>query len=298
MELFTRELLDYLPPKARSKAIELDAARSAAWAVLRHVVDQMDDARMRRDAAQASARQAEERFPDRRVSEEDRARLNGPVARADEELTRLRDQHERASRRFQEHAFLEKVVSWVRDAKAARVRLKDGGPINVKTADAAKQIELIRRRLDEIGQEWDRVADAPRPLADARAAMIEEIDQIAARGAPRIDPRVRDGAPIRLSRELALSVHGESLIGNPAEVIVWLCRDQIVAKCLEAIGDAEAAGALNDDAREAEFERLNVERLKLEREEAALVAAAAENGLAIPHRSDIDPRAVLMVEEV
>lgn len=298
MELFTHELLDYLPPKARSSAIALDAERSAAWAVLRDLVDRVEDAHRRKSAAEVSARSAEERFPDRRLSEEDRQRLAAPVARITEELATLKAQHDRAHKAFQAHGYLQGVVAWVRDARASRVRLRDAAQTSVKAADASKRVEEIRRKLDEVEQEFQRVADAPRTIAELRAAFEAELDRLVERGAPTFDPRIREGSPIKLAQAGALSIAGTSLIGDVEGCFaIWCAQDEIRRRGLAMIGDKDVPGALSDDAREAAFDRLNAERLKLEREEAALVAAAAENGLAIPHRSDIDPRAVLMVEE-
>jgi len=299
MDIFNSTLLEALPPAARAKAIFLDSERQAALSILRDADEALQDAYRRRSAAEAAAKMSLERFPDQRVSPEDRARLFGPAERISIEIDRLKDRQERARKRWDEHSFLPRVADFLKEARAAKVRLKDAPPVNVKGgADASRRIEEIRRSLDEIEIELARVSEAPRPVSELKRDLLAEIDRLAEQGSPSIDHRIRDGSPVKLAQAAALSIAGTSLIGDVGSFVVWAARDAIREKCLELIGDTDLPGALTDDQREARFDELATRRLALEREEEALISRASENGLHVTRRDDASPLAILGIVTV
>jgi hypothetical protein len=74
----------------------------------------------------------------------------------------------------------------------------------------------------------------------------------------------------------------------------WLHRDALV-KALEAETDALASDrdSLTDAQRAAKEAEIEADLVAVQREEIALIAKAAADGLHIASRADCDPRAVL-----
>tara|TARA_R110002020_G_scaffold150446_1_gene327150 strand:- start:12763 stop:13197 length:435 start_codon:yes stop_codon:yes gene_type:complete len=136
------------------------------------------------------------------------------------------------------------------------------------------------------------------PVDEVKAEMTATVDAIAARGAPRIDPRIRNGDPAKIQQELRLDIVGGNKVGDGgSDFFVWLMKDELIKK-LNAQADAmKIDGAMSEADREKLFSDLADRRLELERLEESIVVAAAKEGMVIDRRLDADPRAILEVAE-
>jgi hypothetical protein len=200
-----------------------------------------------------------------------------------------------------EFAYLEKAHDWtnlVRRSGATlqlqicQARKPRGGDYR---AEVQKVRELIAQASDEIAQ----VENAPTDKATFRADVIAEIEAIAERGAPRPNFSARHGAPLGLNNHITLTLAGSDLIGDGGGAFfVWLCKDLLISRVEAMIDAADFSRAMTLDEQERSMLRLMEQRLELERQEEALISAAADVEQFIPRRPDADPRAVLMVRDV
>lgn len=303
-----------LPAKSAAKLEALIAARDDAFAIVRAASEAAEREREHVDNTERSARRAVDQLPARAATPlgekmwaEERQRYFEPVERAKAGLDRARARYEAASQRLQEHAYLARTLGWLEDARRDGLRLKATAVPIVKARDLRAEVDRIRAEITEISTAWEETEAAPRPSADAIAALNDDIDAIAARGRPAVDLRRRSGPPVRLmEREFLLNIRAggaeanvaPGLIGDGgAAFLVWLLRNEIKERIAALVGDKDTPGALSDEAREARFSELSARRLELERLEEATIVAAEAEGMFIPRRSDCDPRAILEIVE-
>ncbi len=300
MDLFPESILNYLPTESREKVLLLDEQRNAAMAANKAAGDALFEAYERRDALTVKAQYAFEGSVSglgRKLSDEDRETIYAPVRKVEREIEeKLKPRAERAAKAFEDFAFLDEVSGWLRDVKAVGVRLAHSPPPPVIKGDFHRVVENQRRRLDELDNDWHAASNAPRPLEDARAAVIAEIDRLAAKGAPHADLRIREGSPVKLVH--AFGVQGEhDRHAALAHAVIWMSADTLKERALALLGDTEPVGAMADADRDRAFDKIAAERLDAERTEEAAIAAAAAVGIIIVRRRDADPRAILEVAE-
>lgn len=311
MTVFTENHLNFLPKKAREKAIALDEARDAAAAAMRAALNDLEAGWARRDGIERDARAAGNlvrtgtvnlsAYPTDRLRElvsgaTDEDRITPLLAKAELEIAeRLKPRMDRASETFQAFAVVDELVLWLNDAMRAGVRLADAPAVKLKAADPLREVERIRGDIAEIEGKLDAADGAPLPLSEIRAAIVAEIDEIAAKGRPILGYTAREVSPIRLDRALGLvnSTAGPRV----AETLVWAMKDIITERALALVGDLEPENALSDAQRDALLEKLAAARLEAERMEEAVIVAAAAAGTTISRRREADPRAVLEVVE-
>lgn len=299
MDLFPEHLLNYLPTESRQKILLLDEAREAAMIANKAAGDALFEAYERRDGLAVKVQHAIENSVSahsRKMTDEDREALFRPVRSVEREIEeKLQPRAKRAAKAFEAFAFLDEVSAWLRDAKAVGIRLSHSPLPDIK-GDYHRVVESQRRRLDELDNDWHTASNAPRPLEDAKAAVIAEIDQLAAKGCPTADVRIREGSPVRLAH--AFGITGEhNTHGALAHAVIWLNREALKAEAIALLGDKEPAGAMADTDRDRAFDMIAAERLDAERTEEGAIAAAAAVGIVIVRRRDADPRAILEVAE-
>lgn len=279
-----------LPAKSLAKLqrakFELEAARTAYFSAQ----DRMRDAD-RREAivrhAQATPRNAGGVTPQGRV-ELDRLAV---------ERNFTRDAIERAEARMREFAFVHAVERWIADALHLSTLARHIDLPSVRSKDFRRDVAAARAEIAALADEWEAVETAPVPAHQLRTDAVAEIERVAASGALSINRTSRDGAPMGLSKRLAIWKVGDTIAGDAgAGLFCWLMRDQLVARVDDIVRGLDLTGAMTDRERAQEFERIAREKLAAERREEALIVAAEADGLHIPRRADIDPRAFLEID--
>lgn len=312
MPVFTEAQLNFLPKKARAKAIALDEQRDAAAAAMKAASADLEEAWQRRDAIERDARNAGQRIRTGTVnfsslpldrlreliaapSEEDR--VTPLLAKVELEIAeRIKPRLDRARAAFDALAVADDAALWLNDAIRAGVRLADAPAAKIKNGDYLREVERIRGDLEEIERRFELADSAPLPLASIREAIVAEIDEIAERGRPTLSFVAREVSPLRLDRALGTVASK----GGPrlAETVAWAVRDVLVDRALAIVGDTEPENALTDQQRDAALEKLAAERLEAERTEEALIVAAASVGTVVARRREADPRALLEIVEL
>lgn len=230
-------------------------------------------------------------------------KLRVPLRKAEADRDRLRARHEAAQQRLELHVGAGRAVEWLAQAKKDGDRFKDAPLPVVKTKSFQQEVDRIRGEIASVADQWVEAENAPCPIADAKAALADEIDRIATRGAPDFDMRRRNCSPIPLNNQLQQRIWhkadgNSSIVGDAgAAFFVWLLSDEIKAKLGAMIDQADVVGALTDDEREQRFRELRAHRLELERLEEATIFAAEGEGMFIARRADADPMAILEVQE-
>lgn len=294
--------LDPLPPKAKAKIEALIDRREDARAAVWSASDAVFEASHALGLLTNRKGFAEQGSAGHRLRPEDDKRLDGEIAAAQAVLDKKRARHDATTERLSKFAFLDLVLEWLSDTRVRRRRLKLAVTPVVTGGNFQNEIERIRGDIAHLDDDWASVEAAPRPVVVAKDALFKEVDQIAERGAPKVDLRRRTGSPIALGDRLQQTVHqgatALSIMGDAgASLFVWLMRDEIKAKLGALIERGDDADALTDDEREKRFGALSARRLELERLEEATIVAADAAGMFIARRADADPRAILEVQE-
>jgi hypothetical protein len=116
-------------------------------------------------------------------------------------------------------------------------------------------------------------------------------------GAPNVLGAIEGGATIAWSRESLeprLVLQGMAPVPGAFAVLAYLAKDAIIERLSAEVDDlADDSRALDVATRGLRENELLTQMLAIERAEAAAIEAAEAGGVLIPHRSDIDVRAVL-----
>jgi hypothetical protein len=329
--LFDDKLLSWLPMQSRVKVEKLDAERAAANAAMRQASNAAQAALQEHGIAISAARERLSKRPsfgfappdgaplrvleayraslarEQREQAEFEARIMEPVERTKRALDQAMEVHERATARWQELAFLENVHGWLDRIVHSGTELVHRPSTMGQVQSFPDEVARVRREIAALYDEWRAVEAAPSSPDDYRARVIEEIEELAARGALHVDLRDRGPRPLGLAQALTLgtkpvgdhvSIAGD-MTGHPGAALwVWLHKDALVARVSALIDAAPAESTMSHREREAAFRAVVEKKLALEfLEEATICAAAANEGMSIPRRPDCDPRAVLEVSE-
>ncbi|WP_146203954.1 hypothetical protein [Aminobacter sp. AP02] len=217
---------------------------------------------------------------DRRYADEIEA-ARAPLKIVEAEISRLKAEVGRAEREFQSHDCLDRAAKWLAEAPQLQRPFKHRSPPVVKAgADHRKLVEQARTRIDEVTGQIEAVELAPAPADDLRAQITYEVDRLAEAGCPAIDHR----DPGSIGAALIRAARTDTFV-------LWLNRDALVAKLTAEIKDA--ANAMSVAAKEAAIADLIAERLTIERDEEATIAAAHVAGTIITRRCGADARALL-----
>ncbi|WP_346893772.1 hypothetical protein [uncultured Roseibium sp.] len=287
------ELANRLPPQAKAKWIKIRDAADEARALVRLTNGQMNDAARTRTALQAALRRKKaDSHHTGGVPAVVVDQLEGQIAQATADYERLKNRAAEVKERTASiievdarcESFLRSVSGQFRDEDTSRP--SKGETVETKRAAITKNIKLTAD-----------VETAPAPEDDLKAAIFAAVDEIAARGRPEVDPRIRDDDPSKIASKIRLGVHGGSFVGDGgASFFTWVLADQIKAKLAEMIPDNP--DAISDQERSAMLQQLAADRLRLERVEEALITQAESEGRVIARRPDASIQAILGVEIV
>lgn len=327
MLLFDDRLLAWLPLQSRVKVEKLDADSATAISVMRKAGDAMQAAQQEHGMAASAARErlsmrsrynfepppgASPRVleayraslaKDEREWMEFEARTMEPVKRAKRDLDYATQVHERATARWQEFAFLGNVQDWLARVVRSGTKLVHRPATMGRVDSLPDEVARIRREIIALYDDWRAVEAAPSSPADYRARAIAEIEDLAARGALRVNLKDRGPRPLGLAQALTLGTMpvGDrvSTTGDAGAALwVWLHKDALIARVSALVAAAPAAeNAKSEEEREAAFRAIVEKKLALEFLEEAAICAAANAGMSIPRRHECDPRAVLEVSE-
>lgn len=171
--------------------------------------------------------------------------------------------------------------------------------------DLRALFEEVRALIDHNGEVLAKVRGAYPSAAELKEATAAEIDRLSRE--PQFRPslareagdgRVREPFGL-LSLVTPVRHEGGAVSGDHgAGLIVWLLKDELLERLFDIIDHADLRDAMSSDEQRREIERLEHERLKLERHEEAVIEAAALQGLHLPRRPDVNPLAVLRAEWV
>ena len=231
------------------------------------------------------------------------AKLDGELAAVRADLDRLdRERSRRNSHRGNTEQvvsrlndFVMRLFSGVDDASAPRWPAKVPGP-----RDGESLSDAILRLRHEIGMargELQQIKTAPPPAAEIKAALVAEVDRMAAEGKPRVSI---DGGRIAIHWPdvQPYAVSGAALAapsGSGSKMLAALFGDQL--KKLLTAGVDEVKGAIASSERPKRVREIEARILALEVAEERLVMAALEEGLEVHRRIDASPWAILYAEE-
>lgn len=157
-----------------------------------------------------------------------------------------------------------------------------------------RTLEQIRDRIAEVQSELDTLDAGRRTRTETKADLsawidhqVSQVDQLAG----FLVGRVAGGLAIHRSLD-----EQDRSIGA---YLAWLDRDQFEARLHQAVDAAPdvSFSELPAEDRERRARELRDELAKLEREEEARIVEAEKAGNIIPRRPDVDPAAVLAVQE-
>lgn len=329
--MFSEQSLALLPAPSREKLEAIIIERNAARAAYLSASDHEQHARQELGRIEGMARYqlsqpagvAVDAHPAAAVAEARRAltkagqaeeaererRILEPVENAKRRLQMALDARERAAEKQSSFAFLEGCAEWLSRAAAfGGMTLRHHAPQPPKTRDPAAEITKLRAELASLDEAWIAAENAPAPASELKSRFMAELDAIAAKGAPSIDYTARSGSPVNLSAALRMRHEPVMLPGADAPHFAlsgdagatfycWLHRDLIAERVSAMIDAASQASALTDDQRDAEFSRISARRLEVERAEEALTVLLEAEGRIVQRRRNLDPRAILEVQE-
>lgn len=147
------------------------------------------------------------------------------------------------------------------------------------------EVDRLRARIAALTQEADDLRDRPLNLADATARVDAYLQQ----------QRQRYASYARIHRFIAPQAGRAVELVPAGEVEAYMATffgDALRRALLEQIGGICPDGP-GLEQRALRLAKLDLERLAMEREEEALISAAARTGLHIPRRADADLRIFL-----
>lgn len=305
----TNDVADLLPPTAGEKFRRLRDGVTSSYAVLRATLDNQQDARQTRQAADQRIRFLKAPPAGGKAvaaDHPDYVATQRILERTAAELARLQGIHHSQQAVWNTRARLVRDVEQaVREAQGRFCTITPiaAKPVLRKGEDIATAIESRRRRGRELAADLNRVQSAPIKSVEAKRKMRLQIDMLAERGRPYTAGLVERGSEIEFAdtqrQALARGEHAAH-VGwvepDAMATFAWLHRDALVKK-LETEIDAEADDehAVDDKTRAAQIEVITRDMQAVEYEEAALVWEAQDAGLPCDHRADISPAALLGV---
>jgi hypothetical protein len=233
------------------------------------------------------------------------------VARLTSELDRLKQQNEQRTARWRAaSAVLAAVEAWIAHGIPGNCMLKDADatePAPLKKGETVvAAIARVRHRGRELRADLHRIRSAPYPSDHCKTQMRAQVATLAEHGAASVTALVEHdgeiGWPSRRLRSQTFGAGGAIAFAETTDalgLLAWLCKDLVVAALDAAIDfESDDGAALSVEARQQAEVEVMADLLSTEREECALVLRAQSEGLAIDHRIDCAPAALLAVELV
>lgn len=176
-------------------------------------------------------------------------------------------------------------------------------PIELPAGDPAEIAERLAGRIGDVRAELDDLENAV-PRRDSVAKRLPGlVEELAARGAPRLEGAAVPGASLRIAgpRVVLHAAPARTDLAKPTAddglaLAAWLAPDRVLAKLKSDLDAAYAHEPLELDAPEIQRRRrdLKAQILEAERVEcAALWKLIDEGDEQVRFRPDCDPRAVL-----
>lgn len=303
----THEISGRLPPRARARALALQSAADVAHASVSELSSKLRELRWNRQEISNHVRTVtDRRFSGGRdiLTGNEVAAERQRLADLDAEIGRVAvivdaQSEAHASAR----ALIGRIEEFIRAAhQDCSITDRPVAPPAIKRGeDVRGAIDSRRRRVRELITERANVETAPIPSTEAKRRAREQVERLAERGRVNVGPLLSSGDPFRFAHMVSLvkvpPSAGSVETIDVAATIAWLLRDQLIAAIEREIDQqADDSIALDDRQRAARLEQIANELIATEREEVALLDLAAEQGLAIQHRGDIDVRALLEIE--
>jgi hypothetical protein len=164
-----------------------------------------------------------------------------------------------------------------------------------------------RAQLLQLNSERDGIRRATYPSRDVKAAMREQVHQLAEAAAPRVDGAIKRGSPVVFPTTTTQSLvrnadKGAIVFNETADALglfAWMFGDQLISRLESEIDKAaDDKHALSRDERERQEAALMGYMLAVERKEVALIFAAEARGELIDFRADTSVEAALGVRLV
>jgi hypothetical protein len=170
--------------------------------------------------------------------------------------------------------------------------VKFTGPELLKGETMPDALARIRDQITGIKSHRQAVASAALPKSAMKAAAKRYVDEMAARGRPRV---TGDGSGFKATFGDTRSFVPQG-VRAAAELLCWM-DGPAVLKRLEAEIDAlpTPANAMDPDERESRLADLTADLERLERDEESLIEQAADDGIEVLRRAEANPAAVLGV---
>lgn len=292
----TDHIMDRLPSEARRRLRSLRNAFDEACGAARGNMDRYYHLKAKLDEVKVTA-------SNRRVSRDDVARLETEQRGLRDEMDRVLAAGKPQERRKNDVAcLLDRTERFIKKlpSGAKVIDLMTPGPTLRKGESLLDAIEARRRRVRELNADQERFEAVPLPSSEAKARARAQIDELAARGAPKVTTLVeRRGTEFVFPQTHSHNRDGSFMSIDVQAVLAWLHRDALIAAVeaeIDAIADDE--NAMTDRQRAEKLAEIAADLLATEHEEARLIEAAAAEGVIISPRKDIAPAAVLGVKIV
>lgn len=293
--------IDLLPPTASAKLIRLRDSTALARVVLEATMDGRDAAIKAKDAARLRIHQLMlPRNGDKALpTDSDHPGMleaKKQLAIASAELERLAATFTAQEAVWKGRSSLRDTVEkWLFEGRGKLIDNDFEVPsLRKGESSILDAIEGRRRRGRELAADLHQTRCAPVPSADAKLRMRAQIEALAEAGAPSVGGLVEHSHPVRFPIS-----YGGVEAPDVLALTVWLNKDLMIAR-LEAEIDAEAddAAALSDQARKKREAQIIADVLANERLEAVLCWTAMDQAMPCEHRSDINPLALLGIDEI
>jgi hypothetical protein len=189
---------------------------------------------------------------------------------------------------------VERFLKTLRGPVKAAPDVRTSAPKRGESPSAA--VERLRGERASLLADLREVRAAPVTAAEAKAVIREQIDALAAQGAPDVLGTVEAGVPFAWPRGM-MDADRRSVSGYLPSVvpfIFWLARDAITEKlCAEVDELSDDSRSLDTAERGYREDLLATQILNVERAEAEQIWQADQADVQIPFRSDTDLPAVL-----
>ncbi|MBA4033543.1 MAG: hypothetical protein C0480_02910 [Bradyrhizobium sp.] len=235
------------------------------------------------------------------------------LAKATDDLRRIRELDEVRSASWRDaSATLVNVEQYLRLGRPGNTTLRDLDPRpEPKLSNGEKglidAIENRRRNVREAKATLHRIASACFPSSYCKMRMREMVEQIAMLGQPDIGNLLEHDRnivfPTQRVQSSVVGLDDPALafteIEHATPFAIWLGKETVI-KRLDALIDSECddKNALSHEQRERAEAEVQADVLAQERIEAALVWRGLHEGLAVSHRTDCTPVAILECEVV
>jgi hypothetical protein len=315
------DVADNLPPSARETLLRLRERRDELAAVGRDLADEYAALHAEHRAAtdhlhELTDASAAARAGQRPLADDAPAVMKAKAALADIEARRdrLKDRLDANKHRRQEVGqLLDRTETWLKELPAGALKPHAAVTAKPKRGETVlATIERLREDLAQLRADVHEVRSAPYPLAQARAVIEEQVDELARAGRPDVWPVIEHGEPVRFRQTTnrvmvlgnaagggkVLSSAGIAPVTGPdtLALFAWMHRDELIARLhAEAEALADDGAALSDVERAGREHELRARILEGERIECALIAQAA--GDAPAYRPQTDPRALLALSD-